>query len=173
MPSVLRGWSLSPACPWALLPMPHQDGDGWPHAGCCHHSPAFAVTCSHSSPCQDSSPQVSLIFLHTGDKRIWQPCLVITPLNWTSIWYTNKAKQSSPTPSSSCSYTGHIRQRTSSCNSCGYLQIHQSWILTRHQKMKGSFIQINRLCCIYRHVRLWKPHALDSLALLLIGMFFL
>lgn len=55
-------------------------GTGGPaQAAVIHHSPAFAVTCSPTGPCQAPSPRVSLLFPRTGDKSVRQPCLAITP----------------------------------------------------------------------------------------------
>lgn len=49
-------------------------------AGCYQCFPAFAMTSSSTSPCQEANLPVSLIFLHTGDKSVWQYYLVTMPL---------------------------------------------------------------------------------------------
>lgn len=79
MADVLRGWSQSPAYPQALAANAPSGWDGWPCTGCCYHSPDFAMTCSSTSPCQEANLPVFLIFLHIGEKSVWQSYLVIMP----------------------------------------------------------------------------------------------
>lgn len=161
------------------LPMTHQDQDRWPCTGCCHHSPAFAVTCSATSPCQEASPQVSLIFLHTGDKSFWQSYLAITPMKpvlrpqiGRQTWQNNHLLPHYLVVAilDTSGKELHLAIPASTCKLIRGGALPGSSLAVK--KMKGSFVHINGLCCIYRRVKLWKPHALNSLALLLIGMFF-
>lgn len=48
--------------------------------GCYQCLAAFTMTCSSTSPCQEANLPLSLIFLHIGDKSVWQSYLVVMSL---------------------------------------------------------------------------------------------